>query len=54
MKLDDFHLHSHAVDTTYFIECLDAPSFARVLVFIFKVGCIVNIFSNYNFITSIY
>lgn len=55
MELDSFHLYSHAVDTrACFIECLEASSFAGILVFMYKVGCTVTIFSNYNFISSIH
>lgn len=55
MELDNFHLYSHAVDIrARFIDCLESPSFAEVLVFTYRADWTVKIFSNYNFVTSIY
>lgn len=55
MQLDNFHLYSCAADTgTHFLFLsLESPLFTGVLVFMYKVGCTVNIFSNYNLIISI-
>ena len=55
MELDNFHLYSPAVAVwAHFIDCLEIPSFAEVLVFTYRVDWTVNVFSNYNFVTSIY
>lgn len=55
MEFDSFYLYFYVVDIRVcFIECLEVFLFVGILVFMYKVGCIVIIFSNYNFILSIY